>query len=253
MCFFAVLHVLASLLPLLSPPHPLLSAQSHQSSTSMHFSSGHNGDHMLKRALKPNTGHLQIKAAVSSRAELRLRGRKAYLRPHQHAVRRKPADNTARAVTWLAGFWRCLEPQASGFGFHCEVFRTNVCSRARRAKNTGIATHRILEIPRTDEEKVTWRERERERDRSGLFTMSADDCPLCIGFIGARHPEVVADVIIFDTPAVSVTLSTPPIYRGGYATFTIMYRVSTRCIKNGSTIKPRHPKAACLLLEFCDV
>lgn len=43
---------------LLSPPHPLLSAQSHQSFTSMHFSSGHNGDHMLKRALKPNTGHL---------------------------------------------------------------------------------------------------------------------------------------------------------------------------------------------------
>lgn len=53
--------------PTLSPL--LLSAQSHQSSTSIRSSSGHNGDHMLKPALKPNTGRPhQIKPAVSSGA-----------------------------------------------------------------------------------------------------------------------------------------------------------------------------------------
>lgn len=58
MCFFAVLHVLASLHLYFTPPsHPRLSAWSHPSSTSMHFSSGHNGDHMFKPTLKPNTGH----------------------------------------------------------------------------------------------------------------------------------------------------------------------------------------------------
>lgn len=83
---------------LLSPPHPLLSAQSHHSSTSMHFCSGHNGDHMLKRALKPNPGHPPSnKPAVSSAAGLCLRGTKPYLRlPCQHAIQRKPADNTTR-------------------------------------------------------------------------------------------------------------------------------------------------------------
>lgn len=44
--------------------------------------------------------------------------------------------------------------------------------------------------------------------------MAGDECPLCIGLKkGAHHPEVVADVIIFDTPApppTVVTLTTLP-------------------------------------------
>lgn len=121
---------------LLSPPHPLLSAQSHHSSTSMHFCSGHNGDHMLKRALKPNPGHPPSnKPAVSSVAGPCLRGTKPYLRlPCQHAIQRKPADNTTRPVTCLADFWRCLEGYASGFCFHCGVFRMNVRSCVSHAK-----------------------------------------------------------------------------------------------------------------------
>lgn len=79
------------------PPSPLpspslLSAQSHQSSTSMRSSFGHNGDHMLKPALKPNTGRPhQIKPAVSSGAWLCQGGVKPYLcRPHQHAIKWEP-------------------------------------------------------------------------------------------------------------------------------------------------------------------
>lgn len=81
----------------LALPRPLLSAPSHQSSTGMRSSSGHNGDHMLKPTLKPNTGHPhQIKPAVSSGGLALPRGVKPYLsRPHRHAINwdpRSPAE-----------------------------------------------------------------------------------------------------------------------------------------------------------------
>lgn len=63
-----------------SPLAPLLSAPSHQSSTSMRSSPGHNGDHMLKSTLKPNTGRPhQIKPAVSGGDLALPRGVKPYL------------------------------------------------------------------------------------------------------------------------------------------------------------------------------
>lgn len=168
---------------LLSPPHPLPSAQSHHSSTSMHFSSGHNGDHMLKRALKPNTGHPPSnKPAVSSGAGLSLRGTKPYLRPpRQHAIQRKPADNAARPVTCFADFWRCLERYASGFCFHPGVFGMNVHSC------------NMLE-PRNTFNK--YGEGDGRRDRCGPFTlrrrsnrtMAGNECPLCIGsYVSERY------------------------------------------------------------------
>lgn len=96
----------------LAPPRPLLSAPSHQSSTGMRSSSGHNGDHMLKPTLKPYTGHPhQIKPAVSSGGLALPRGVKPYLsRPHRHAINwdpRSPAERLPRKkYSFMTYQWR---------------------------------------------------------------------------------------------------------------------------------------------------
>lgn len=130
MCFFSVLHVLASLhlffhLPTLFSL-PRVTSQLPACISALVIMEIICGSELCNPTRDISR---RMKAAVSSRAGPCPRAPGACLRPpHQHAAQWKRADNTAGALTGFADFWRRVERWASGFCFHCGVFRTNVRS-----------------------------------------------------------------------------------------------------------------------------
>lgn len=88
---------------------------------------------MLERALKPNTGHPQIKAAVSSggRALPTRNASASASSPARRSAKTGGPRERSRGLQVFGGVWN---GRLLAFVYHRGVFRTNACSRVRRAK-----------------------------------------------------------------------------------------------------------------------